>query len=108
MRKDTEKKWSWLDLPEDFSLLIQEHLNQVTAAVKAFGAEENNQVFAMDSNELKRLDQILTIINHSVSQINKLHTEGRFSGIAIGWFSTEDTVFRTDSGSAGRKISNGG
>lgn len=71
----------YLDMPQGFVDAIQSHINKVNAAMKGFDSS-TNQVNLMNKEQLQDLDFILTVISHSVNNINKLHTEGRFAGIA--------------------------
>ena len=91
----------YLDMPQGFVDAIQSHINKVNAAMKGFDSS-TNQVNLMNKEQLQDLDFILTVISHSVNNINKLHTEGRFAGIAEA---ARDTILelvgrKPDSGKA--------
>lgn len=91
----------YLDMPQGFVDAIQSHINKVNAAMNGFDSS-TNQVNLMNKEQLQDLDFILTVISHSVNNINKLHTEGRFAGIAEA---ARDTILelvgrKPDSGKA--------
>ncbi len=69
---------AYVDLPAGFVDQITEHIQNVENAARGWDTD-TNQVYAMNAAQLKDLDFILTVLNHSISQINQLTENARFA-----------------------------
>lgn len=80
VENDAQLNGYYLDLPSGFAEEVQQHINSVAEVAGGMDAG-NNQVYAMSSEDLKQLDYILTVINRSVSQMNKLLSNVHFQTV---------------------------
>ena len=77
----------YLDLPGGFVEEISEHMEAAQKAAQAVSGV--SRINAMTSEELERLDHILTVLDKSISQINKLVANGRYQTV---YEAAEETI----------------
>lgn len=95
----------YLDMPAGFAQAIQEHINTVRSAAAGLDAS-TNQVYMMNSAELADMDYILTVILHSVSQVNELMANAHFHSVVEASKTTIEDVKTLGEAVATGKIAN--
>lgn len=95
----------YLDMPAGFAQAIQEHINTVNSAATGLDAT-TNQVYMMNAAELADVDYILTVILHSVSQVNELMANAHFHSVVEASKTTIDDLKNLGEAVATGKVAN--